>query len=189
MVRKLAILLSLLISLSGCIPVAVIMGAAVGGAIIYDNRSFKTMSDDNHAEMKATDKIRHRKDLKGKARVKVVVFNGLGLIVGSATTMQIKDELGRIVTDIPHVKRVYNEVSIEGESTTLSGASDRWLAGKVRADLLLKPGLRSTNVKIITNNGVVYLMGVVTRKQAKLAADTAREVSGVRKVVKVFEYG
>lgn len=188
MVKKLVVLLCLCVPVSGCVPAVVVVGATVGAAAIYEKRSFKTISKDNHATMSATNTIRKDKALNGKGHVKVAVFNGIGLVVGETTDQQSKDEVGKIVASTPNIRRVYNEVSIEGSNSGLSRVNDTWLAGKVRTSLLVKPGLRSTNVKVIAESGTVYLMGLVTHSQAKLATNAARDVSGVKKVVKVFEY-
>lgn len=188
MVKKWMLLLFLWASLSGCVPVAIVVGASVGGAVLYDTRSFKTISNDNHATMKATRSIRDRDNLRGKAHVKVTVYNGIGLITGNAQSQAAKAEIGSIVATTAHVRRVYNEMNIKADNSTLTNLNDAWLASKVRTDLLLKPGLRSTSIRIEANAGTIYLMGAVSQKQAGLAATTASHVAGVKRVVKVFEY-
>jgi osmotically-inducible protein OsmY len=187
-VKKLLLLACLWVPLSGCVPIAVVAGATVGGSILYDKRSFKVMSQDNHATMHATKAIRNSKSLKGKAHVKVSVFNGIGLAVGEAGSQKVRHQIGRILATTPNVRRVYNEITIAGDNSTLSRVNDAWLASKVRTNLLVEPGLNSTNIKIVSEAGTVYLMGVVSRRQATLAANAARKISGVKKVVKVFEY-
>ncbi len=188
MTKKIILLLCLWLPLSGCIPVAVVAGATIGGAIVYDKRSFKTISKDKQASMKATKSIQNQKDLREKARVKVTVFNGVGLIVGSVTSKEEKAEVGELVASTPNVRRVYNELVISDNKNTLPNLSDTWLSSKVRTNLLLKPGLQSANIKIITQGGTVFLMGMVSQKQASVAANAASQISGVKKVVKVFEY-
>jgi osmotically-inducible protein OsmY len=186
--KKLILLMCLWLPLSGCIPVAMVAGATIGGAIIYDKRSFKTITKDNQAAIKATKRIRNQNNLRGKAQVKVSVFNGIGLVVGSATSKQEREEIGELVATTPNIRRVYNEVVISDTINSAANLSDAWLASRVRTCLLLKPGLQSSNIKIITEGGVVYLMGMLSQKQARLAANATSQISGVKKVVKVFEY-
>ena len=118
----------------------------------------------------------------------VKVFNGIGLVVGEAADKETKDTLGKIIASTPTVRRVYNEVQIAGNNSSLSRVNDAWLTEKVRTSLLLKSGLRSTNIKVVAESGSIYLMGIVTRREATLAASAARQVAGVNVVVKVFEY-
>ena len=188
MIKKLVLLVCLWLPLSGCIPVAVVAGATLGGAVVYDKRSFKTITKDKQATLKATRSIQRQQDLTGKAHVKVIVFNGVGLVVGSVTSKEEKGEVGELVAATPNIRRVYNELVIIDNSNSLPNLSDTWLSGKVRTNLLLKPGLQSANIKIITQGGTVFLMGMVSQKQATIAANAASQISGVKKVVKVFEY-
>ena len=188
MIKKYVLLLCLWMPLSGCVPAALVLGATVGGAVLYDKRSFKTISNDHRATMTSTNAIRSSKSLLGKGHVRVAVFNGIGLIVGEIASKKAKIEAGQIVAKTPSIRRVYNELQIEGVTGSLSRINDSWLASKVRTAMLVKPGLRSTNIKIVAEAGIVYLMGVVNRREALLASNMAREVTGVKKVVKVFEY-
>lgn len=189
MIKKWILLLCLWLPLSGCVPVAVVaVGAAVGGVVLYDNRSLKTRSQDNQIAIKANQSIRQQSDLRGKAHVKVAVYNGIGLVTGHAVSQKEKDEIGALVASTPNVRRMYNEIQLGDGEGTLSNMNDAWLASKVRTDLLLKPGLRSVGIRIEAEAGTVYLMGLVSRQQADLAAKTASQVAGVKRVVKVFEY-
>lgn len=184
--------LSVMGTLSGCVPTAIVAGAAtsasVGGAIIYDKRSFKTMNEDHQARGIAQYRLDHDPVFKGHSHITVAVFNNIALLLGQAQTPEIRDKATQVVTRIPHIKRVYNEINVGNPSSTLQQANDTWITTKVRTAMLSKSGLRSTNLKVVTENGVVYLMGYVTHSQAVLAVDVARRLSGVTKVVKVFEY-
>ena len=188
MIKKALLLLSCVVTLSACVPAALVVGATAGGAILYDKRGFKTMSNDNHAMMQATHAIRKAKLTPDKSDVTVTVYNGIGLIVGEVDSTKTKLKIGKVVAKTSHVRRVYNEVLIAGDGSTLSDVNDAWLAGKVKTHLLLKSGLKSGDIKIVVQSGRVYLMGVVSKYQASLAVEAARQISGVKKVVKVFEY-
>ncbi len=189
--KKLIILLIMTIPLIGCVaavPIALVAGATAGGAVIYDKRSFNTMSEDQNARSYAQRWLNSDPVLKGHSHISVAVFNNIALLVGQAQTPEIRARAYQIISRVKNIKRIYNEITIEGPTSTLQRTSDSWITTKVRTAMLTKSGLRSTNLKVITENGVVYLMGAVTRKQAALATDVARRVSGVTKVVKVFEY-
>lgn len=189
--KKLIILLSMALSLFGCaaaVPIAVVAGAAAGGAVIYDKRSFKTMSEDQNARSYAQSWLNSDSVLKGRSHISISVFNQIALLVGQAQTPEIRDRAYQIVSRVKNIKRIYNEITITQSISTLRRANDDWITTKVKTAMLAKPGLHSTNLKVVTENNVVYLMGLVTRKQATLATDAARRVSGVKKVVRVFEY-
>lgn len=187
MIKKWISLFLIWLPLTGCIPAAIVIGASVGGSVLYDKRTFKTMSSDHKATAKASRLIREKQDLRGMGRVKVSVFNRVALLVGEVRNASVKSEIGQIVAHVSGVNRLYNELRIEGTPSSLSRFNDSWLASKVRTQMLLKSGLRSSNIKIVTENGVVYLMGTLSRSQATLAAQVASQVSGTKRVVKVFE--
>lgn len=186
--KKIIAILTLALILPGCVIPAVIAGAAAGGAIIYDKRSFKTMGEDQEAYRYATRWMEQDKMLKGRSHITIAVFNNVALLVGQAQTPAIRRRAYEIAKRTKYIKRIYNEITISGPTSTLQRTSDSWITSKVRTALLAKPGLNSNNIKAVTEDGIVYLMGNISRSQAKLAADAARRVKGVRKVVKVFTY-
>lgn len=187
--KKILLLLLLTIPLCSCVVGAVaIAGATAGGAVVYDNRSMKTMNDDQQAYQYAQRWLNYDSVLKGQSHIVIAVFNHVALLVGQAKTPEIRDRAYQIVAQVKNISRIYNEVTISNPSSELERMSDSWLTTKVRTALLAKPGLNSNNLKVITEAGIVYLMGDITHEQANLAADAARRVSGVIKVVKVFQY-
>ncbi len=187
--KKLLVLLVMILPLMGCIPaVAVLAGASAGGAVIYDKRSFKTMSQDHRARAYAQRWLSKDPVLKGHAHVSVTVFNQVALLVGQAQTPEMRARAYKIASQVPNIKRIYNEVTVNGPISSLQKTNDSWITTKVKSRMLAKRGLHSTNMKVITEDGIVYLMGAVVHQQASLAASVARRVAGVKKVVKVFEY-
>ncbi|OGO95861.1 MAG: phospholipid-binding protein [Coxiella sp. RIFCSPHIGHO2_12_FULL_44_14] len=182
------LMLSTVFLLSSCIPAALVAGATAGGAILYDKRGFVTMNQDQNARVYAQRALDNDDLLKDHAHVSVAVFNHIALLVGQVQTQDLRQQAEQRITRIPNIQRVYNEITVGNPLSALQRTNDTWITTKVRTMMLSKPGLRSTNLKIITENGVVYLMGNVSRKQATIAADVARRVRGVTKVVKVFEY-
>ncbi len=190
--KKILLVFTILFALTGCVPAVIVAGAAgsatLGGAVIYDKRPVKTMNQDHKSRSIAQYRIDHDSTLKGHSHISVSVFNNVALLVGQAQTPEIRDHAYQIVSKIANIKRIYNEIDIAPPTSTMQRANDSWITTKVRTAMVGTSGLRSTNLKIVTENGVVYLMGVVTHAQGDLAADVARRVSGVTKVVKVFEY-
>lgn len=185
-------LLLLIFPLMGCVPAVLVAGAAtsasVGGAVIYDKRSLKTMNEDLKSRGIGQYRLNHDPLFKDHARIPLAVFNNIALLVGQAQTPEVRDHASQVISQVPHIKRVYNEVEVGNPSSFLQRTNDSWITTKVRAAMLQKSGLHSVNLKVVTENGVVYVMGTVTHTQANLAVDVARRLSGVKKVVKVFEY-
>jgi osmotically-inducible protein OsmY len=89
---------------------------------------------------------------------------------------------------VADVKRIYNEITIQGPTSSLTRTSDAWITTKIKSQMLATDDLQSGTIKVLTENGAVYLMGVVTHDQADMSVDIARQVSGVQKVVKIFQY-
>ena len=189
--KKCLILLVMILPLWGCVavPVALVAGATAGGAVIYDQRGFMTMRRDQNARAIAQNWINSDSLIKKSgSHITLAVFDQVALLIGQAKTPAVRERAYQIVSRVKNIKRVYNEITVGRGVSAWQKTSDTWITTKVRTKMLAKDGLRSTNLKVITEDGVVYLMGVVTHKQATLAADVARRVSGVTKVVKVFEY-
>jgi len=177
----------MLANLSGCVAVLV-GGAMVGTAVVTsDRRTVASQAEDATIELKAVNRI---STVFGKeVHVNVNSYNRTLLLTGEvkddATKVHVEDE----IKAIENVHAVVNEVQV---SAFLSGfgarSSDVLLSAKVRSKLLGTPDIYSSSFEIVTENGVVYLMGRVSQREADTATEAVREVSGVQKVVKVFEY-
>jgi osmotically-inducible protein OsmY len=173
-------------AIQACAPV-VVGGAAVGGAVVAsDRRTSGTYVEDQGIEIKAGNRI--SESLGDKVHTNVTSFNRSVLITGEATSEEAKQEVERIVRGIPNVRGVVNEVAVAGLSSFTSRSNDTFITSKVKARYLEAAKFQSTHVKVVTENGVVYLLGIVTRKEADDAAELASTTSGVKKVVKLFEY-
>lgn len=189
--KKVLFLILFIFPLVGCVPAVLVAGAAgatLGGAVIYDQRSYQTMNQDHNARSLAQYRLSNDSLLKGQSHISISVFNNVTLLVGQARTSEMRNRAYQIVSKIPNIRRIYNEITISTPTSAVRQANDSWITTKVRTVMLGTPGLRSSNLKVITENNVVYLMGIVTPKQAAMAADIARRISGVIKVIKVFEY-
>lgn len=186
--KKILAILGIILLLPGCIPAIFVAGAAAGGAIIYDHRDTKTMVKDRDATFQIQNNIDLDKDLFKKAHISVVTFNHIALLVGQAPNEELRKHAETIAKANSQIKVLYNEIAVESPISHSQITNDTWITTKVKTTLLATPGLSSTNLKIITENGTVYLMGLITHKQADLATEQAKKVSGVEKIVKLFEY-
>jgi osmotically-inducible protein OsmY len=170
--------------LTGC--VAAVVTSAVAG-MVYDRRSLKTMEADArlyHVIHKTIITDHQFAD----SRVIVTSFNRAVLLVGETPTASLRDLAGKIAHSTPGAYRVYNELTVSHPIPLTLRSKDSWITSQVRSHLLAKKGLESGSIRIVTENGVVYLMGIATEQQASLAVDAARRVNGVTKVVKIFQY-
>lgn len=175
--------------LNGCVAAAVVGGATAGGAVVYDKRSFKTINQDRHAAERGQTIIDHSKILKGRSHISIAVFNRILLMVGQAQTPELRDYAQKLINDnVKNVQRVYDEVNVAGSSSFLQRTNDTWITTKVKTAMLGAKNLHSSNIKVITEDSTVYLMGLVSHQQGDLAGHVARRVPGVKKVVKVFQY-
>lgn len=190
MIRKalLPIVIPGVLMLSGCVPAALVVGATAGGAVVYDNRPLKQMNSDHRANQIARYHLDKNKTIDKKCHISVTTYYGIMLLVGQAPTAELKQQAYDLVKNIPNVSRIYNEVTVSKPTSLSQRTDDAWITSKIRSKMLVQTGLRSTDIKVVTENGVVYLMGRVSHTQANIASNLARRVGGVRKVVKVFEY-
>ncbi len=171
----------------GC-AVGAATGAATGALVAYDRRTTGTVIDDQLIEFKVIDALRQDDELWSQVHLNATSFNNAVLLTGEAPSEELRSRLEPMVARIPKVSRVHNEVVIAAPSSMLSRSSDTWVTGKVKTNLLTETKIEGARVKVVTENGTVYLMGLVTRAEADAATDIARKVSGVQRVVKVFEY-
>ena len=186
--KKAICLIALSLSLQGCIFV---VGAAAGAAAVsavYDHRKLEQVHHDNRMNNKVIDAINITPNLKENAHITVTTFNKIVLLTGEATTAEERQKAEDAAHTAPDVTKVYNEVTVKGPTSTLSRASDSWITTKIKTQMLATKGLQSGSIKVVTENGAVYLMGMVTRDQADISVNIARQVAGVQKVVKIFQY-
>lgn len=172
-------------ALGGCAPLLV-GGAIVGTSMVAsDRRTTGTQLEDEVIDVKATN--RAREVLGGRGSVSVTSYNRLMLITGEVPSEADKAAVERAVKGIDNVQSVVNELAV-GPALSLSARSnDVLITSKVKASFVDAKDLFSRSIKVVVANGVVYLMGRVTEREADRAAQIARGVSGVKKVVKVFE--
>ena len=175
--------------LQGCGP-AIVVGASYGAAVVYDRRDERTVFDDEVIEFQARDAYLRNPDISKHSQLKVTSYNYTALITGQAETAQISDRFAHVVSQLPKVKQVYNEAEISAKISLKQLTTDAYLTS--RAKLAIQsvdlPGFDALRDKIVTENGVVYLMGLVSPEEADATAEKVRRIPGVTRVVKIFEY-
>jgi len=176
--------------LQGC-ATAVVGGAATGAAVAHDRRTVGTFVDDEIIEVKATQKIFSDKELFDNTHINVTSYNNIVLLSGEAPTEALRSKAYNTVSPIPKVRKVHNEIVIAAPSSLLTRSSDTWITAKVKTNLFQvkdMPDFDPTRIKVISENGTVFLMGIVRRNEADTVINASRTVSGVQRVVKLFEY-
>jgi osmotically-inducible protein OsmY len=158
---------------------------------IQENQTSRTLGsylEDEAIETKTLVNISKGSEALALSHVNVVSYNGQVLLVGQVPDEQDKQEAGNIASQIRHVRKVHNELDIAGPTSGIVRSNDAYLTTRIKAQMLVDNRIAGGRIKVVTENGVVYLMGLVTQTEADLAVEITRSVTGVRKIVKVFEY-
>ena len=155
---------------------------------LHDRRTVGEYVDDGSIELNAKNYLLTRKEVRIASHVKPDSWNGILLLTGEIDDEQIKQEVVAHMNSIQGVRQVVDETTITGKTALLARTHDAWISSKVKSRLLIKTGIDSNRVKVITTRGTVYLMGIVTREEADKATELTRAVKGVARVVRVFEY-
>lgn len=175
----------LVVSLSGC-AAAVVGGAAVGGMMALDRRTVGTQVEDEGIELRAGNRIH---GIYGdKVHVNVTSYNRQVLLTGEVPSAEVRDAVEKTVAAEQNVRSVVNDLAVMPNSTIGQRSNDTFITGKVRASLVDAKDLSANSFKVVTERNTVYLMGRVSQREAGRATAIARNISGVSKVVRVFEY-
>lgn len=178
-----------LFSLASC---TAILTATTGDEGMQEDpteRTAGTIVEDEMIETKVAVNLRSQEPLFRQSNVDVISHNGVVLLVGQVESNELKARATEIASQASaKIKRIHNELEIAGRTSLLARGNDAWIATKVRTLMLTDKEVPSGQVKVITENGAVYLMGMISQPEGENAANLARNVSGVTKVVKVFEY-
>ncbi|MFZ8927855.1 MAG: BON domain-containing protein [Gammaproteobacteria bacterium] len=182
-------LLTLIGFISSC---ASVISATTGNEGIEENRGSRSMGavvDDNSIETVIKVNLNAADEQLKKAHINVVSFNGTVLLVGQVPSQDIKNLATRVArTSSSRVKEVYNELEVAGATTFLSRSNDAWLTAKIKTLMLADAEVSGMRTKVVTENGVVYLMGLLTQEEANTAVNVVSNTKGVTKVVRAFEY-
>lgn len=172
-------------TLQGCFPI-VAGGAAVGASVVADRRTSGAYVEDEAIEWKVRARIRER--FGDGVHVGVTSFNRIVLLTGEAPNAAFRKEVGELASKVDNVRGYVNEVVVAGNASLASRSNDAMITSNVKARFLDSPAFSANNVKVVTEAGTTFLMGIVTRPEADAATEVARTSKGVAKVVRVFEY-
>ncbi len=173
-------------SLNGC-ATAVVGGAATGTAVALDRRTAGVFVSDQEIELRAMNRLREAFPQKTES-IAATSYNRQVLLTGQVPDETARTRAGEVVKNIPDVRAVFNELSISGVTSLTSSANDTSITASVKTRLLRDERVPGSKIKVKTEAGVVYLMGLATRAEAMAAAEIARTTSGVAKVVTLFEH-
>ncbi|MDJ0870209.1 MAG: BON domain-containing protein [Gammaproteobacteria bacterium] len=184
----LAILIFLSFLQQGCAPL--VAGGAVATSVIVakDPRTAGTIIDDKGIQMKAGNELYEDEMLGDQVHINVASYNGVVLLTGETPTAEMRARAEQIVSEVDKVRRVHNEITVAAPSSGLTRSSDTLITTKIKTRMVAEKEFDSGRIKVVTENGTVYLMGLVTRQQAAVATEISRSVSGVQRVVRLFEY-
>lgn len=186
-VFKTVLALVLASQLSAC--AGMMMAGVVGGAMaVNDRRSIGTQIDDGALELKISQAVSNDEGLDEHARIQVISMNQRVLLVGQAPNRMLKERALRIARETPNVAQVHDQIRIGSPVGFTTRSNDSWITTKVKSRMFGDEELDGLRVKVLTENGEVFLLGLVNKEEARMAVDVARNTTGVRKVVKVFEY-
>ncbi|MBL4910273.1 MAG: divisome-associated lipoprotein YraP [Alteromonadaceae bacterium] len=184
---KFSALLAIIITLQGCVAAAVVTVGA-GVKMANDRRSIGNQIDDQTIELNAYTQLSENASLKDNTNIQVIAVNGTLLVIGQAPTVFLRDAVMKIINSIDGVSKIYNQIRIGSTTSILTKSHDAWLTSKVKVALLADDNIDGTNIKVITENAEVFLMGLVNTTEAAKAVNIARNISGVNRVLKAFEY-
>ncbi|MBI2294745.1 MAG: BON domain-containing protein [Betaproteobacteria bacterium] len=179
-------LLTILPLIHGCAPLVVGGAAATGVMVAQDRRTVGTMTEDEGIELRASGRIGER--YKDSVHINVTSYNRMVLLTGEVPDAAARTGVENIARSVENVRGVYNELAVAGMSSYTVRANDAILTSKVKGRFLDAGKFNALHVKVVTENNVVYLLGLVKRQEATDATEIARTTSGVQKVVRVFEY-
>ena len=181
---SLATLLLALPLLTGCVGV-VAVGAGAGALMFVDRRPAETQLTDESIELRTESRINEK--FSFKIHINVTSFNRTVLLTGEMPTEAAKAEAEKIAREVPNVKSISNELAVAGSSSLGGRSNDSYITSKVKASFVDANKFVAAHVKVVTEAGVVFLLGIVNQAEADAAVEIARTTVGVQKVVRVFE--
>jgi osmotically-inducible protein OsmY len=187
---KLFLSLLTLSILSGCAAVAVGTAATTGIAVVHDRRTTGTVIEDQSIELKALRILYGVDAIRNNTHVNATCYNGVLLLTGEAPTESLRNDIANTMRQIPKVSKIHNEILLAAPSSLISRSSDSLITSKAKVSLFSLnniQGFDPTRVKVISENGVAYLLGLLKQHEVNPVVETVRRVGGVQRVVKLFE--
>lgn len=185
MLKRLCLIIACCSMLQGC--VALVAGGA-GAGLVYERRSLETVGQDAGIEHQADVKLAANRKIRDNTHIVVASYDHMVLVAGEAPTQELKTTAIKIVESVPGIHKLYDQIEIAAPSSALTRSSDAWITTKIKTMMMATKDLKSGDIKVVTENGSVFLMGYVSHHQANMAVDVARRATGVQRVVKLFEY-
>jgi osmotically-inducible protein OsmY len=186
--RLALVALILALSVTGCSSVL----TAARDKPIDDDRGTRTLGskiDDSLIETKVSVNIAKANiDLDKNSHVVVTSYNGVVLLAGQTPRADLKTLAEQAASEVQRVKKVHNEIQVLAPSSLLARNNDAWLTTKIKTQMLTDSAIPGSRIKVVTENGIVYLLGLLTQAEATRATNLVQGVSGVQKIVKLFEY-
>jgi osmotically-inducible protein OsmY len=182
-----ALLLISTLFLSGC-ETLLIAGATTGAVASQDRRDLGTQIDDEKTELKSFSTIFKDDELWKDANISVVSYNHVVLMVGQAPTATLKERATDEIKKIAGESKIHNQIRIAAPISFYAKRNDEYLTSKIKTAMLFTADFPSAKIKVVTEDSEVFLMGIVTPAEAEKAVDITRNISGVKKVIKAFEY-
>lgn len=173
--------------LQGCAAVAVV-AITTGASMATDRRSVGNQIDDQSIELEAYNEIKKNKSLNDNTNLHIISVNGSVLLIGQAPNTYLRDQAIKIINNIDGVVRIHNQIRIGNLTSITTQTNDVWLTSKVKSALFSSDKVNGSTIKVITENAEVFLMGLATKKEAETAINITRNISGVNRVYKAFEY-
>jgi len=183
--KSISIMLVAFMVLSGC---STVMKSGSSKSENYSKRTTGTLLDDQSIENRSYANIANAAPELRKSHIVVVSFNGVVLLAGQVATSELRDLAETTVRGIRKVRSAHNEITISGPTSMIARSNDTWLTTKVKSKMIGSKEVDANRIKVVTEDSVVYLLGLVTRDEADAAVSVARQTYGVQKIVKVFEY-
>ena len=179
-----------ILALQGCTTVLVtsITGGAISALLIHDRRTIDAIIDDQGIELKTSYALFNNKEIYYQSHINITSFNGVVLITGETLTKKIKHKISDEVEAIPKIRQIYNELIIGAPSALTARSSDAWITSKVKAKITVAHDINSLHVKVVTEQSIVYLMGILTHDETNQVIKIVTKSAGVQRVIKIFEY-
>lgn len=184
--NKLAIIIFSVL-LSGCVADTVTSAATGGTWLNHDRRTAGVIIDDQAISVKANLALAKNKELWQSSHISALTYNGSLLLVGQTTCPAYKEQIQQLMEPIEGIQVIYNQITIQKPIPLKERSCDTWITAQVKAKLIANRDVGINRVKVITEDGTVYLMGKLTRDEQQIASNIVRRVSGVKKVVTVFK--
>ncbi|MGP1923417.1 MAG: division/outer membrane stress-associated lipid-binding lipoprotein [Arsenophonus sp. NEOnobi-MAG3] len=176
------------ILLQGCISAAVIGSAAVATKSATDPRSVGRQVDDGTLEARVSAALNKEQGITCNARIISTAYEGKILLTGQAPDLVLAERAKQIATKVEGVEAVYNEIRKATPVDLSTASKDTWITTKIKSQIFTSHSVKSSTVKVITERGEVFLLGILTKQEGTFAAKIASEIDGVKRVTTAFTY-